>query len=318
TAQAKFLSNLGYQWIAACGEDGNGTGKPYFADNQTNARNLLQSVFEWVRAGQLYPKMLRGYACCHYDPFNICSQPSGNNGSGYCVGFTDPVLMFLLKYPYVASTYLPDTKCTYYSGVLAGVNAKQVRSAKEFIFGKQYTIGMGLQQIGNGTGIDAKWNADFSEYTLIGRSDGDIWGNSDNLTYAFTQQNLDFEVQAQIKDRTNTAKAGIMVRQEMTPGSPRIYLHYNSIYSALALHHRSKENSNTIQDTSITNIAPVTAIKLKIQRRGSTVFAFYCLDGSNWASFGQVSFKNGPVFVGLANSLTNGVTGNVVYSNVKL
>jgi hypothetical protein len=251
--------------------------------------------------------MVKGYACLHFDPFNKCGSLTG-----YCVGTVDPALMYLINYPYIASTNLPDTKCNYYSGIFAGVDMPKTRYDKEFIFGEQYTTGMGLEQIGNATNTDAQWNTGFTEYTLTGNTGGDVWGTADNLTYAYTQQNYDFEVTVQIKSRTNTVKTGIMVRQKMTVGSPHAYLHYNSNYNLLALHHRSQENGTTINDASAT---PTGAIYLKIQRYRNVVYAFYGIDGISWTNLGKVSFYRGPVFVGLANSATNSI-GSVTYAKV--
>lgn len=306
-AQAKFLDNLGYKWIPASGEDGDGTTN--LVNNPTYPLSWKNTAFEWVRAAQLYPSLVQGYACLHYDPFD-----THGSATGYYIGTVDPALMYLINYPYIASTNSPDLKCNYYPGVFAGVNAIMTRNDRQFTSGIHYTTGMGLEQIGTVKSTDAQWNNGFTEYTLTGNVNGDIWGNADNLTYAFTQQNCDFEVIAQIKSRTNVAKAGIMVRQKMTTGSPHVYLHYNSKYNTLALHHRSQENGTTIQDATVTQAG---STYLKVKRLGNIIYTFYGYDGTNWTSLGQVSLNNGPVFVGLANSATTG-SGNVTYANVSI
>lgn len=103
--QLKFLDNLGIRYIPLTGEDGT-------TNTQTGVNNFItnglvdttiQTLFEWVRASQLYPTKLAGYAHATFNYFDLCVSTTPVES---CIDYSAPLLPYLVdNYPYPLRTY---------------------------------------------------------------------------------------------------------------------------------------------------------------------------------------------------------------------
>jgi hypothetical protein len=310
-AWAKYLDDLKYQWIAGTGEDGGHDSDPNYK------ANVLQTTFEWARAVNLYPNYCKGYATLTFEPFNICHPTYG------CTGFSVPILNYLLQYPYIATTFPPDTRCPYNAYSFSGVNIARARTEMQWRFGTDYTIGLGLKEIGTSNNLNGIWNSDFTEYTLSGVS-GDVWGNSDNFNYAFIQKSNNFDIRVKIKNidySTNTSantsgKAGIMIRKSLYPGAENIHF-FATNNNLTHIHQRAILNNATkvlSQNLSFTG----TDKWLRIVRAGTQVSFYMSSDAITWKKVTSTTFEDKTIFIGLTSASGYNVQGSVTFSNLSI
>ncbi|MCP3943434.1 MAG: PKD domain-containing protein [Desulfobacteraceae bacterium] len=165
-------------------------------------------------------------------------------------------------------------------------------SAAHPVIGKRMadTIKPMLTSASNWTGIDIGDVGLTGSSTInnqihtINGSGHDIWGNIDAFRYVYQTLNGNGSITARVESLSDThewAKAGIMIRDTLEPGSKHAALVCSSS-RGLAFQWRVNENSySNYQGTS--GAAPVW---LRLQRDQDELTALYSEDGNNWTIIG--------------------------------
>jgi hypothetical protein len=148
----------------------------------------------------------------------------------------------------------------------------------------------------------------------------DIWGTADSFIYVY-QPIRDGSIFAGIdteKDTSPVAKAGVMIRQTLDPGSPEVILDVKPD-GGIEFMKRSAQGGDT---TFITGASiPVSpdgtgavnvVLDLQLYRRGNTVFAVYCYS-STCTTIGSTDFPEGPALIGIAVTSHNPSTLNEAF-----
>ncbi|HYD23955.1 MAG TPA: hypothetical protein VEB68_04105 [Croceibacterium sp.] len=151
-------------------------------------------------------------------------------------------------------------------------------------------------------------------------SGANIWGSEDAFHYAWTQRSGDLHIAADIAfEAAGTdphRKAGLMIRQNLTPGSPYadVMVHGDGLVS---LQYREAQDGPTRQIVS----AVTHARRVRLEREGD--FVYFSVAGAD----GQLTHAGGslripfqaPYLVGLALSAHNdAVTETATFANVEL
>jgi hypothetical protein len=153
-------------------------------------------------------------------------------------------------------------------------------------------------------------------FTVRG-SGSDIWGTADAFHYVFQPLAKDGELIVRVTSVQNTsanAKAGIMLRASLTPGSPHVILDLKP-NAGIEFMTRAVASGQTSWLSGSTQPMPAW---LKLVRAGSTVTGYSSADGTTWAQVGttQASFS-GPVYIGMAVvSHASGVLNTSTFDNV--
>lgn len=141
-----------------------------------------------------------------------------------------------------------------------------------------------------------------STHTLTGSGD-DIWGDADQFHFNYQTLPADGEIIAHVASFTGAtdgwAKAGVMVKQSTTAGSP---------YALLAV---TPANGINFQHGFDSNVAgPATGpgnTWLKLKRTGDTITSFASADGQTWTQVGSATVDlDGGALVGLFVTSHNG------------
>jgi hypothetical protein len=134
-------------------------------------------------------------------------------------------------------------------------------------------------------------------------SGADIWGNSDELTYAFKTLNGDGTLVARVASfgtGTQTwAKGGVMVRQSVDGGSMQASMDATGgAANGASFQYRATTGGASGNTDSTIVIAPPCWVK--IERLGDTFSGYISTDGSSWSIIGsQDVVMTGPVCIGL-------------------
>ena len=155
----------------------------------------------------------------------------------------------------------------------------------------------------------------------ITASGANIWGETDAFHYVWSQRSGDLHIAADIewvgKGKDPHRKAGLMIRQNTTPGSPYadVMVHGDGL---IALQYREVQDGPTRQI-----ISSVTAAKarVRLEREGDYVWFSVAGSGGKLAHGGgnyRIAFQ-APYMVGLAvSSHDNSVSETAVFSNVEI
>jgi hypothetical protein len=145
-------------------------------------------------------------------------------------------------------------------------------------------------------------------FTVTG-SGTDIWDAADAFQYVYQPLVGDGQIIARVLSVQNTdpwAKAGVMIRENLTPGSR------NAALVVSAGNGLSFQRRVTTGGISTFNAAPGTAPSyVKLVRAGSVITAYSSLNGSTWTLAGTetITFP-GTVLVGLAVTSHNNTLSN--------
>ena len=175
---------------------------------------------------------------------------------------------------------------------------------------QQWTSGdVGAPQIAGSTTIAG------GVHTLRGSGD-DIWADADQFHFSYQTLPADGQIIARVTSFTDTsdgwAKAGIIIKQSATAGSP---------YALLAL---TPENGINFQHGFDNNVAgPATASPgtwLKLERTGDTITGFTSADNQVWTEIGSATVDlEGAALVGLFVSAHDGSQlSTATFDNVSL
>jgi alpha-tubulin suppressor-like RCC1 family protein len=158
------------------------------------------------------------------------------------------------------------------------------------------------------------YTAETARFDVAGAG-ADIWGSADQFRYVYQPWTGDGEWIVQVASIQNTnvwAKAGIMVRENVTVGSRHAMLVLTP-GSGVAFQRRKVADGASLN----TSVAGVVAPRwLKLVRRGNQFDTFTSVDGTNWSYWTtDVVSMPADVLVGLAvTSHSSGVLASAVFS----
>jgi Leucine-rich repeat (LRR) protein len=154
-----------------------------------------------------------------------------------------------------------------------------------------------------------------------------IWDTSDVFHYSYTAVVGDFDIQARIARFDNSgwyAAAGLMVRQNLSPGSAnvKVIIEPPTADNSYKMEFRSSQDDSTGQINPYSGGVPVPNAWMRLKRQGNTISAYRSTDGVQWTSLGQTTqVFSEPVLVGLAttaNAWPPTITTVAQYRNLQL
>jgi len=135
----------------------------------------------------------------------------------------------------------------------------------------------------------------------------DIWGTADQFRYAYKNLSGNGTMVARVDslyDSDPWAKAGVMIRETLEPGSTfaAVYLSSNN---GVRYQARLTADVDAVSDTSVATaeqIALHEPVWVKIERVGNTFNGYYSSDGDNWTAMSW-----NPQTIDMANDVTIGL-----------
>ena len=185
------------------------------------------------------------------------------------------------------------------------------------------TVSHGLPATGSGQDVGSVGLAGSSSssggiWTLQG-SGVDIWDNADGFHFRYAALTGDGFIQARLLSQTNTdpwAKTGLMIRDELTPGSTHAFL-AGTVANGLAFQNRPTSGGLSLHE-------PLGSYSygtwLRIVRTGSTISAYKSVNGTTWTPVGAsvAPSMSGTVYIGLAmTSHNNAALGTATFDNLQ-
>jgi regulation of enolase protein 1 (concanavalin A-like superfamily) len=116
----------------------------------------------------------------------------------------------------------------------------------------------------------------------------DIGGTNDQFTLSYQLCSGDFDVRARVAGLSASdlwAKAGLMARETLTPGSRFAAALVTPAMNGASFAYRENTNQTAVATGSFTVSYPNTWVRLR--RSGSTFAGYASYDGENWASLGM-------------------------------
>ena len=152
-------------------------------------------------------------------------------------------------------------------------------------------------------------------FTLKGAGT-DIWNSADGFNFAYIPMSGDGSITAQVNALTNTnawAKAGVMIRQNLTAGSVEASMVVTPTNGTVLLY-RTTANGSSDGDFSDSGVAPYW---VRLTRSGSNFTGAISTNGTTWTTVGtQAVSMTGTVYIGLVvASKTTGLT-TATFANV--
>jgi regulation of enolase protein 1 (concanavalin A-like superfamily) len=165
-------------------------------------------------------------------------------------------------------------------------------------------VGVAGTTTGNGTSFS------------ISGSGADIWNSADAFQFVYRPLAGDGQISARVASLQNTdnwAKAGVMIRDALTPDARYAALLVTP-GNGLAFQQRLV-TGGTSSYTSGSGVAPTW---VKLVRVGTTINAYRSADGLSWTAFGSATVTlSATVYVGLAvSSHSNSVAASVAFDNI--
>ena len=151
-------------------------------------------------------------------------------------------------------------------------------------------------------------------------SGGDIWNAADQFHYDWQSLSGDGSVSAQVLTQDNTdgwAKAGVMLRQDNTPGSA-FYMIALTPGNGITVQYRTDQGANAQMNAQISGTAPVYVMAV---RTGNTFTAATSSDGVTWTTVSGSSATlnvNGAMLAGLAVTSHSASPGTVTFNSVSI
>jgi hypothetical protein len=139
----------------------------------------------------------------------------------------------------------------------------------------------------------------------ITTSGDDIWSIKDLGTFVYLEVSGDITITAHVASLANThewAKAGVMIRQDMSFGSANAFAG-GTISHGTTFTYRPTAVVNTISNGEV---GPNVPTWVRLRRTGNQYYAYYSSDGVNWTSLPGTPqtgiTMSDPCFIGLAAS----------------
>ncbi len=162
------------------------------------------------------------------------------------------------------------------------------------------------------------WSGSGTGYGTVQVSGGgnDIWGNADQFFYYSRQITGDGEIRARVASvqwTDNWAKAGVMIRETLTPGSRHAFSSVTPANGTEFLRRDATDGVST--PVAATGTAPRW---LRISRIGNLFTSYQSADGATWTTIGSATITMGSVVnVGLAVCSHQGaIINNSVFDNI--
>lgn len=141
----------------------------------------------------------------------------------------------------------------------------------------------------------------------IRASGADIWKTADEFHFAYKEvASGACSIIAKVESLDNThkdAKAGIMIRDSLDPGSTNVLLFITPTYeNGVRYQYRNIVNGTSIRDAADTdpNISPPRFFKLE-RTAGGLLRSYHSLDGTQWRQFALKTIPmTMPIYIGLA------------------
>ena len=168
------------------------------------------------------------------------------------------------------------------------------------------------QDIGNATGggsIQLTSDGLYNGQVQVSGGGGDIWGTSDGFHFYYQELVGNGTVIARLTHMPSGngisawAKAGVMMRDDLTPGSPNAFVSLDGT-NGQRFSYRSTENGSSQRSGNSITTSPYW---FKLSRAGSTFTGYSSSDGINWTEVGSpvtISMNN-RIYVGLAVTSDN-------------
>ena len=141
-------------------------------------------------------------------------------------------------------------------------------------------------------------------FTIEGAG-ADIWGTADAFRYVWQPINGDVDIIARVTSIENVhawVKAGVMIRESLTADSSHALM-LVSPGKGLAFQRRTVTGGISTSTSGIAGTAPAW---VKLERRGTTISAYYSFTGSNWTLVASDTIAIGAsAYAGLAVSSHN-------------
>jgi regulation of enolase protein 1 (concanavalin A-like superfamily) len=135
-------------------------------------------------------------------------------------------------------------------------------------------------------------------YTMAGAG-ADIWEKSDSFHFAYKQLTGTGGITVRVLSLTDThdsAKAGVMIRESLEPGSVHAMVDIQPMNEVQFL--RRTMADYTSEADGVGEIS--TPVWLKLNRAGNTFTARYSIDGVSWEMFNTIAIPmNSEVYIGL-------------------
>jgi regulation of enolase protein 1 (concanavalin A-like superfamily) len=147
----------------------------------------------------------------------------------------------------------------------------------------------------------------------------DIWGSADGFHFVYQQMTGDCQITAQLIGHENSvlyAKAGLMIREDLTAGSRNAALIQEISYPIgnppiAAFYHRTALGDSIRQPINIVD-SIATPVWLRIVRTGDVLSAFVAADSTLWRSVGSDTLPMAAsVYVGLVATVRDTATLNL-------
>ncbi len=155
-------------------------------------------------------------------------------------------------------------------------------------------------------------------YDMVG-SGSDIWNNADHFQFVYQVKEGDFDVITRLEreDYHSTwGKAGLMVRENLTAGSPNLKIVANPTESQHAfyeIHVRGQQDASSGSWASLSNNAAAPGIPnawMRLKRQTNTFMVYRSTNGTDWIQMGQTDLSlSNRAFVGLCLSSVNNAAG---------
>ncbi len=146
-------------------------------------------------------------------------------------------------------------------------------------------------------------------YTLTA-SGADVWGTADAANYVYQTLNGDGEIVARVDSISNTdawAKAGVMIRQSLSAGSPQASV-FATPGNGVVFQDRETQGgqSNSWSASNSYGCNSTTPVYVKIVRSGNTLTGYDSSNGVNWTLIGTDTINmSQSVYIGLAATAHN-------------
>ena len=167
--------------------------------------------------------------------------------------------------------------------------------------GSRYTGDIGA------VGVSGTWGVEGTS-TILEGSGADIWGTADAFRYGMAEWTLDGTITVRVASLENThawAKAGVMFRDALTPGSSHVSL-FVTPGKGVAMQYRRTTGGTSAQVAAIAGVAPEW---LRLARSGNIFTGYASDDGVRWRRVGSVTVPlAGDLWVGLAVTSHNNST----------
>ena len=150
----------------------------------------------------------------------------------------------------------------------------------------------------------------------INASGWDIWSTADSFRYVYQPLNGDGEITARVAALQNTdpwAKAGVMIREDLTPGSRHAFMALTA-GNGTAFQRRTTTGGQSDHTGGAAAGAPYW---VRLNRSGNTFTGFYSGNGTSWTQAGQVTIAlPAGVYIGLALTSHSANLNTSTFENV--